>query len=118
MRASALCATDGAAVVVIETPATRSAARRAGRLIAGLGLGTVIAVVDATRDAAATREWLAELGAAGRSVDQLAAFDVAESPTPLALLGLGPDVGWLDGRAASVGTWAAPCLDRMMATTD
>jgi hypothetical protein len=118
VRASALCATDGAAVVVIETPATRSAARRAGRLIAGLGLGTVIAAVDATRDAAATREWLAELGAAGRSVDQLAAFDVAESPTPLALLTLGPDVGWVDGRAASVGTWAAPCLDRMMATTD
>jgi hypothetical protein len=117
VRASALCATDGAAVVVIETPATRSAARRAGRLIAGLGLGTVIASIDATRDAAATREWLAELGAAGRSVDQLAAFDVAESPTPLALLGLGSDVGWLDGRAASLGTWAAPCLDRMMATT-
>jgi hypothetical protein len=115
VRASALCGTDGAAVVVIETPATRSAARRAGRLIAGLGLGTVIAAVDATRDAAATREWLAELGAAGRSVDQLAAFDVAESPTPLALLGLGPDVGWVDGRAASVGTWAAPCLDRLLA---
>jgi hypothetical protein len=113
VRASALCATDGAAVVVIETPATRSAARRAGRLIAGLGLGTVIAAVDATRDTAATREWLAELGAAGRSVDQLAAFDVAESPTPLALLGLGPDVGWVDGRAASLGTWAAPCLDRL-----
>jgi hypothetical protein len=117
VRASALCGTDGAAVVVIETPATRSAARRAGRLIAGLGLGTVIAAVDATRDSAATREWLAELGAAGRSVDQLAAFDVAESPTPLSLLGLGPDVGWLDGRAASVGTWAAPCLDRLVART-
>ena len=51
-------------------------------------------------------------------VDHLAAFDVAESPTPLALLGLGPDVGWVDGRAASLGTWAAPCLDRMTATTD
>jgi len=113
VRASALCGTDGAAIVVIETPATRSAARRAGRLIAGLGLGTVIAAVDATRDGAATREWLAELGAAGRSVDQLAAFDVAESPRPLSLLGLGPDVGWVDGRAASLGTWAAPCLDRL-----
>lgn len=114
VRASALCTTHGAAVVVIETPATRSAARRAGRLVAGLGLGTVVAAVDATRDVGATREWLAELGAAGRHVDQLAAFDVAESPTPLALLGLGPDVGWLDGRAATVGTWAAPCLDRLL----
>jgi hypothetical protein len=112
VRASALCTTHGAAVVVIETPATRGAARRAGRLIAGFGLGTVIAAVDATRDTAATREWLAELGAGGRSVDQLAAFEVAESPTPLSLLALGPDVGWVDGRAASIGTWAAPCLDR------
>jgi hypothetical protein len=115
VRASALCTTDGAAMVVIETPATRSAARRAGRLLAGLGLGTVVAAVDATRDVGATREWLAELGAAGRHVDQLAVFDVAESPSPLALLGLGPDVAWLDGRAATVGTWAAPCLDRLLA---
>jgi hypothetical protein len=115
VRASALCATHGAAVVVIQTPATRAAARRAGRLIAGLGLGTVIAAVDATRDTAATKEWLAELGAAGRCVDQLAAFDVAESTTPLSLLALGPDVGWLDGRPASLGTWAAPCLDRQVA---
>jgi hypothetical protein len=115
VRASALCASHGSAVVVIETPATRAAARRAGRLLAGLGLGTVIAAIDATRDGAATREWLVELGAAGRGPDQLAAFDVAESPTPLALLGLGPDVGWLDGRAATVGVWAAPCLDRHLA---
>ena len=117
VRASAQCSTHGAAVVVIETPATRAAARRAGRLIAGFGLGTVIAAVDATRDTAATREWLAELAGAGRSVDQLAAFEVAESPTPLSLLALGPDVGWVDGRAASVGTWAAPCLDRQLAAT-
>jgi hypothetical protein len=115
VRASAFCSTDGAAVVVIETPATRAAARRAGRLVAGLGLGTVIAAVDATRDVTATGEWLAELGGAGRHVDQLAAFDVAESPSPLALLGLGPQVGWVDGRPASIGTWAAPCLDRMHA---
>jgi hypothetical protein len=114
VRASALCTTHGAAVVVIETPATRAAARRAGRLIAGLGLGTVIAAVDATRDSAATREWLAEVGAAGRSIDQLAAFEVAESPTPLSVLGLGPDVGWVDSRVASIGSWAAPCLDRQL----
>jgi hypothetical protein len=115
VRASALCTTNGAALVVIETPPTRAAARRAGRLVSGLGLGTVVAAVDATRDVGATREWLAELGGAGRNVDQLAAFDVAESPTPLALLGLGPDVAWIDGRAATVGTWAAPCLDRLLA---
>jgi hypothetical protein len=117
IRASALCATYGAAVVVIQTPATRAAARRTGRLIAGLGLGTVIAAVEATRESAATKEWLAELGAAGRCVDQLAAFEVAESTAPLSLLALGPDVGWLDGRPASLGTWAAPCLDRQLAAT-
>jgi hypothetical protein len=103
--------------VVIQTPATRAAARRTGRLIAGLGLGTVIAAVDATRESTATKEWLAELGAAGRCVDQLAAFEVAESTAPLSLLALGPDVGWLDGRPASLGTWAAPCLDRQLAAT-
>ncbi|HET8615668.1 MAG TPA: hypothetical protein VFL94_09105 [Actinomycetales bacterium] len=118
VRASALCTTHGAAVVVIETPATRAAARRAGKLVAGLGLGTVVAAVDATRDVDATREWLAELGAAGRHVDQVAAFDVAESPRPLALLGLGPQVAWVDGRPATVGTWAAPCLDRLMSGQD
>lgn len=115
VRASALCTANGAALVVIETPPTRAGARRAGRLVSGLGLGTVVAAVDATRDVGATREWLAELGGAGRHVDQLAAFDVAESPTPLTLLSLGPDVAWIDGRAATVGTWAAPCLDRLLA---
>jgi hypothetical protein len=115
VRASALCSSDGAAVVVIETPTTRAAARRAGRLLAGVGLGTVVAAIDATRDVAATSEWLAELGGAGRHVDQLAAFDVAESPAPLSSLRLGPAVAWVDGRPATVGTWAAPCLDRMLA---
>jgi len=114
VRASASCATHGAAIVVIETPATRAGARRAGKLVAGLGLGSVVAAVDATRDVTATSEWLAELAGAGRLVDQLAASDVAESPTPLALLGLGPQVGWVDGRPATVGSWAAPCLDRLL----
>jgi hypothetical protein len=101
--------------VVLTTGTTRQEGRAAGRLAALLGSGPLTAVVDATRDAEATRTWLAALAEAGRAVDQLAAFDVTETPLPLRLLELGHPVGWLDAAPATLGAWAAPCLERLRA---
>jgi hypothetical protein len=109
------CGRSGAAVVVLVTGTTRQEGRAAGRLAALLGSGPLTAVVDATRDAEATRSWLTALAEAGRTVDELAAFDVTETPLPLRLLELGHPVAWLDAAPATLGTWAAPCLERLRA---
>jgi hypothetical protein len=109
------CARHGAAVVVLATGSARQEGRAAGRVAALLGSGSLTAVVDATRDAEATRAWLGALGDAGRRVDDLAAFDVTGTSVPLRLLELGHPVFWLDAAPATLGAWAAPCLERLRA---
>lgn len=103
----------GAAVVLVEAGPSRAQARAAGRLAAHLGAAPVTAVVDATRDSDVVRAWLEALESSGVRVADLAAHDVDESAVPLRLLGLGAPVAWLDARPATLGTWAAACLDRL-----
>ncbi|GAB3692382.1 hypothetical protein [Angustibacter aerolatus] len=107
----------GAAVVLVPAAATRAAARSAGRLVATFaalpGVRTLLAGVVAHRDAGVTAEWLTALQAPGCVVSRLAAHGVEESTAPLRLLGLGTQVAWVDARPATVGAWAAPCLDRL-----
>ncbi len=105
-------ARHGGVLVVLDAGTTRAQARRAARRFAALDADDVTAVVDARWDPATTREWLAALGAQGRGVDHVAAHGVDESPTPLRLLELGIQVTWLDDQPATIGAWAAPCLDR------
>jgi hypothetical protein len=100
-------------VVVLATGTTRQEGRAAGRLAALLGSGPLTAVVDATREAEATRSWLAAVAEAGRCVDDLAAYAVTETSVPLRLLELGHPVSWLDAAPATLGAWAAPCLERL-----
>jgi hypothetical protein len=40
---------------------------------------------------------------------------VTETSVPLRLLELGHPVSWLDAAPATIGTWAAPCLERLQA---
>jgi hypothetical protein len=102
-------------VVVLAAGSARQEGRAAGRLAALLGSGPLTAVVDATREAEATRSWLAAVAEAGRSVDDLAAYAVTETSVPLRLLELGHPVTWLDAAPATLGAWAAPCLERLPA---
>jgi hypothetical protein len=40
---------------------------------------------------------------------------VTETSVPLRLLELGHPVSWLDAAPATIGAWAAPCLERLQA---
>jgi len=115
VAAAERCGRHGAAVVVLATGSSRQDGRAAGRLAALLGSGPLTAVVDATRDAEATRCWVEAVAEAGRRVDDLAAFDVTMTSAPLRLLELGRPVSWLDAVPATLGAWAAPCLERLRA---
>ncbi|WP_460460845.1 hypothetical protein [Angustibacter peucedani] len=111
-RARAAVQPDGGVLVVVDAGTTRASARGAGRRVGALGATAVTGVVDARWDPAITRERVAALGGHGRGVDHVAAQGVLESPTPLRLLEIGVQVTWLDGQPATLGAWAAPCLDR------
>jgi hypothetical protein len=103
----------GGCVVVVATDGTCAGSRRAGRRLAALAAATVTALVDARWDVAASARNLDALRAGGVPVDAVAAHDVADAADPLRLLDLALPVTWLDARPATLGTWAAPCLDRL-----
>ncbi len=106
-------------IVVVETDGRTAQARRAGRVVAELralavtAVTAVTAVVDARWDVATTRAWLAALAEQGQPADHLAAHGLDDAAQPLRLLDLGVQVTWLDARPATLGAWAAPCLDRL-----
>jgi len=99
-------------LVVLPAHGTRAHTRRAAALLAELGECVVTAVVDARWDVESARDRVAALGERGASVEAVAAHGVDEVSRPLRLLDLGLPVTWLDARPATVGAWAAPCLDR------
>lgn len=102
-----------ARVVVVDSDGTVGDCRRAGRRIAALGADAVTAVVDARWDVATTSRSLDALRESGVRLTAVAAHAVADAADPLRLLELALPVTWLDARPATLGTWAAPCLDRL-----
>jgi hypothetical protein len=111
-RLDAVRASGRGLLVVLPAQGTRAHVRRAATLLAELGECRVTAVVDARWDVEGGREWVAALGERGARVEAVAAHGVDEVSRPLRLLDLGLPVTWLDARPATVGAWAAPCLDR------
>jgi hypothetical protein len=104
---------QGGCVMVVASDGTSAGSRRAGRRLADLGADAVTAVIDARWDIANTVRRLDALRAEGVRVDAVAAHGVADVADPLRLLDLPLPVTWLDARPATLGTWAAPCLDRL-----
>ncbi|MGN6299511.1 MAG: hypothetical protein ACTHN8_00275 [Angustibacter sp.] len=106
-----LVAAGRPSLVVLTTDGTTAGARGVARQLAAVGAGSVTAVVDARWDVTTTRRHLDVLRESGARLDALAAHGVRDCADPLSLLALDVPVTWLDARPATLGTWAAPCLD-------
>jgi hypothetical protein len=96
-------------VVVLDVPLTAQDANWAREVCDGLGATAVWAVVDATRKTADTARHLGAIG----DVDAIAVHGLRATADPATPLALPQPVALVDGRPATVPTWAALLAERL-----